>query len=234
MNIQSMNFLNRLKGCGAVNNELVVVEFNRLILNISKKLYQEGFIQSYKVFADPTAKNNAKQKIEINLRYYFDKPIFKKLKILSKPSQSHYMEYSQLAQISTKRDILFFSTTQGILTHNECKQRRIGGVLFFVCWVEIIVIKQHWLVNSLHFFCIGNGYACDTRTNILFVSLSDIALQKVRSSQRHTLSQTDDECNKHFIWSCISILYKDANITTLKKKECFTTNNTGNRWNMSR
>ena len=35
--------------------------------------------------------------------------------------------------INIRKNVLFLSTSQGILTHLECKQRKLGGILFFIC-----------------------------------------------------------------------------------------------------
>lgn len=133
MNVQSINFLSHLKNCSVVNREKINWKFSNVVLNISRKLYEEGFIQSYRVMPDPTAPGVVKKKIQVDLRYYEGKNIFKKLKFLSKPSEIRYMRYDQLAQVASKKDVVFVSTSKGLLTIDECKKHRIGGTMFFVC-----------------------------------------------------------------------------------------------------
>ena len=133
MNVQSINFLSHLKNCSVLNKERINWKYSNLVLNIARKLYEEGFVQSYRVVPDLTAPGLIKKKIEVDLRYYQDKPIFRKLKFLSKPSETRYMRYDQLAQINTKKDVVFVSTSKGLMTIDECKRHRVGGTMFFVC-----------------------------------------------------------------------------------------------------
>lgn len=133
MNIQSINFLSHLKNCAIRHKEKINWQYTNVVLNVSRKLYEEGFIQSYRVIPDPEAVGIVKKKIQVDLRYYQGKSIFKKLKILSKPSEKRYMRYDQLAQINTKKDVVFVSTSKGLMTIDECKKHQIGGTMFFLC-----------------------------------------------------------------------------------------------------
>jgi ribosomal protein S8 len=133
MNPNSINFLNRLKMCSLSSHQLVRFEWTNLTASIARKLYQEGFIQSYKIVHDPKAKNDQKRTLEVSLRYYFDKPILRNVKIISSPGEKTVLKYEQIARMSTKRDVMFFSTPHGILTADECKKAHCGGTLFFIC-----------------------------------------------------------------------------------------------------
>jgi len=130
MNIQTIKNLNKLKNASLIKSEFIILEYSFLILNIIQKLYKEGFIQSFKIKTD--LKTN-KKVILVNLRYYFNKPIFKRLKIFSSSSQSRALDFQNLSRLNIRKNVLFLSTSQGILTHLECKQRKLGGILFFIC-----------------------------------------------------------------------------------------------------
>jgi ribosomal protein S8 len=130
MNIQTIKNLNKLKNASLIKSEFIILEYSFLILNIIQNLYKEGFIQSFKIKTD--LKTN-KKVILVNLRYYFNKPIFKRLKIFSSSSQSRALDFQNLSRLNIRKNVLFLSTSQGILTHLECKQRKLGGILFFIC-----------------------------------------------------------------------------------------------------
>lgn len=131
MNSKVVNFLIELKNASLAKKEVVSVEYNHLLNNLVEVLYREGFIQSF------TIKNSfgrdKKKRICIGLRYYFNKPVFSNLKLFSKPSYLKYMKFSDICSISNKRFVCFFSTNQGILTGLDCKRKRIGGKLLFMC-----------------------------------------------------------------------------------------------------
>ena len=130
MNIQTIKNLNKLKNASLIRRESISLEYSFLILNIIQSLYKEGFIQSFKITTN--LKTN-KKFILVNLRYYFNKSIFKKLKILSSSSKIKALDFQNLSRLNIKKDVLFLSTSQGILTHLECKHRKLGGILFFIC-----------------------------------------------------------------------------------------------------
>ena len=131
MNIQTIKSLNKLKNASLIKNESVVLEYSFLVLNIVQRLYKEGFIQSFKI-KNLDSKTN-KQVILVNLRYYFNKPVFKRLKIFSNVAQNRALDYQNLSRLNIKKNVLFLSTSEGLLTHLECKQRKLGGILFFIC-----------------------------------------------------------------------------------------------------
>ena len=131
MNSKVVNFLIELKNASLAKKEIVFVEYSHLLSNLVEVLYREGFIQSF------TIKNsfgtNNKKIICVGLRYYFNKPVFSNLKLFSKPSYLKYMKFSDIANIPNKRFVCFFSTNQGILTTLDCKRKKIGGKLLFMC-----------------------------------------------------------------------------------------------------
>jgi ribosomal protein S8 len=130
MNIQTIKNLNKLKNASLIKSESISLEYSFLILNIIKNLYKEGFIQSFKITKN--LKTNKKD-ILVNLRYYFNKSIFKKLKILSSSSKIKALDFQNLSRLNIKKDVLFLSTSEGVVTHLECKYRKLGGILFFIC-----------------------------------------------------------------------------------------------------
>ena len=132
MNIQTINFLNQLKIASCTNNELIKVDFNLLTLNIVKVLYKSGLIQSFNL-EQQTFFSSRKSKIAVSIRYYYNKPVFKKLVVVSSPSKLNYLDYQSISRLNTSRDHFFFSTSKGILNSFECKQQRLGGMLLFIC-----------------------------------------------------------------------------------------------------
>lgn len=124
MNVHTIKLLNMLKNASMSNKEVLVLPENKSIGGVICLLYQEGFIRSFK-------KKNGLFFIFLSLNY--NKNSLKDLKIFSKPSSIAYLKFSEISKITSKKKVFFFSTDQGILTDLECKKKRIGGTLFFVC-----------------------------------------------------------------------------------------------------
>lgn len=135
MNIQTIKFLNQLKNASRFNKEVLTVNYNKNIFCIVKILYKEGFLQSFKIVSDSDLNSitQNKYKLLIHLRYFCDKPILNKLKIVSSPSNIKYLKFSEISRLTITKNMLFFSTSKGILTSFECKQQQVGGTLFFIC-----------------------------------------------------------------------------------------------------
>ena len=129
MNNNIIRFLVELKNASLSKKETITVEYSQLSNSLVKILYKEGFIQSFKILKE----GEDTKKIVATLRYYFNKSIFNNLKVFSKPSHLRYMKFSDSCNISDKKYVCFFSTNKGILTILECKKKKIGGKLLFMC-----------------------------------------------------------------------------------------------------
>lgn len=128
MNSTTINFLITLKNYSILKKEYLKYEYSKNILEITKCLYEEGFIQSFRIL-----NSDNKIFILILLRFFFNKPILKQLKIISTPSRKKYLSFKDLSKFSNKKYVFFISTSKGLLTLEECKKTALGGVLFFVC-----------------------------------------------------------------------------------------------------
>lgn len=128
MNKQLMNFIIALKNASQAGIETVDYRSSNAIVNLVRALYREGFIQSYNLYK---IKNISY--INVILRFYFNMPIIGKIRIISNSSNFKTLTYSELACIQIRRRVLFISTDRGILTLDECKKAKIGGVLLFLC-----------------------------------------------------------------------------------------------------
>lgn len=126
MNISVINLLLKLKSFSLIQKESVVVSYNRQYIDILRILYEKGFIQSFCLI-------NNKTSILINLRYYYNKPVFKNFKIISKPSLDTYIQVKDLYKLEDKKFVFFLSTPNGLLTSSECKRSGVGGKLLFMC-----------------------------------------------------------------------------------------------------
>ena len=131
MNIHLINLLITLKNASLVKKEKVSVLFTSISYEVVNLLFQEGFVQSFHVKEVKNSSKLIQKEIVIILRYLYDKPVFKNLKIISKPSCVRYASSNDISKLSNKRRVLFISTNKGITTDSFCKHNKIGGVLLF-------------------------------------------------------------------------------------------------------
>jgi len=132
MNITLIQLLLKLKNASLARKEIVTIKYNKLCLDLLKLLYTEGFIQSFNIQTINSPFLKKQLQISITLRYFYNKPIFKNLKIVSKPSYVKYLKLKDLCKIVDKKSVLFLSTNKGLLTSLDCKKHQIGGTLLFI------------------------------------------------------------------------------------------------------
>ena len=121
MNITLIQLLLKLKNASLARKEIVTIKYNKLCLDLLKLLYIEGFIQSFNIQTIDSPFLKKQLQISITLRYFYNKPIFKNLKIVSKPSYVKYLKLKDLCKIVDKKSVLFLSTNKGLLTSLDCK-----------------------------------------------------------------------------------------------------------------
>lgn len=132
MNIETIKNLNKLKNASLSNIDFVFLSYNKLTLNIILFLYHEGFILSFRVVVDHSARY-FKQMIKVSLRYSENKSILNNLQILSSPSNYSFFSYNEMVKIDSRKSLYCFSTNEGLLNSFKCKKRRLGGILLFIC-----------------------------------------------------------------------------------------------------
>lgn len=126
MNNKIVKFLSLIKNASLVKKNHVVVCYNDLILKCVEVLYKEGLILSYSIL-----KEKSDLKISIKLRNVDDMVLTSHIKLVSKPTHIKYLPYHQICRIVLKEKTGFFFTNKGILTLDECKKNKVGGVFSF-------------------------------------------------------------------------------------------------------
>jgi ribosomal protein S8 len=130
MNKNSIHLLTLLKVASIAKKHKVIVPFNKINIKILNSLYTNGIIQNFIQFSDL---KSTKKYLIVQLRFFFHMSTCSLIKIISKPSLYYYLSFSDLCLLFDKRQLLFLSTTAGILTSVECKQKKLGGIILFKC-----------------------------------------------------------------------------------------------------
>ncbi len=130
MNINLIKLLLKLKNASNSHKEHINCLSNKTHDILLETLYQEGLIQSF--FNQKKNTLTEKPLTNVFLRYSFNKSSFSAFKIVSTPSKIRYLTFSDLCQISDKKNILFIFTDKNLLTGTECKKHGLGGKLLFI------------------------------------------------------------------------------------------------------
>lgn len=124
------DYLTRIRNAVAANHRVVEIPASNLKKEITKILFDQGYILSYK-FEDDTVQGT----IKIALKY--DKstkePVIKQIQRISKPGLRKYAGAEELPRILNGLGIAIISTSHGVMTGKQAKKEKVGGEL--LCYV---------------------------------------------------------------------------------------------------
>ena len=124
------DYLTRIRNAVRANHRVVEIPASNLKKDITKILFEQGYILSYK-FNDSSVQGS----IKIALKYNKEtkEPIIKKLQRISKPGLRKYAGASELPRILNGLGIAIVSTSHGVMTGKQAKRDNVGGEV--LCYV---------------------------------------------------------------------------------------------------
>lgn len=125
------DYLTRIRNAYSVNKRIVQIPFSKIKEKISHILYDQGYILSYKI------EKNQNKHIFIKLALKYNRinnnSVIKSIKRISKPGLRSYCNYKNIPRVLNGLGIAIISTSQGIITDKEARQKKIGGEI--LCYV---------------------------------------------------------------------------------------------------
>ena len=124
------DYLTRVRNAVAANHRVVEIPASNLKKEITKILFDQGYILSYK-FDESTAQGS----IKIALKYdkVTKEPVIKKIQRISKPGLRKYAGANELPRILNGLGIAIVSTSHGVMTGKQAKAEKVGGEV--LCYV---------------------------------------------------------------------------------------------------
>ncbi len=115
-----------IKNAYKAGKEKVSIPYSGLKENICEILKREGFIDDFSVEGTESVST---KKINIKLGYYENKkPTVIDIKATSTPGIRFYKKAKDIRAYKNGLGAEIFSTSSGILTDVECKEKKIGGL----------------------------------------------------------------------------------------------------------
>lgn len=116
----------RIKNAAKAGKISLVVPYSKIKDSISKILMDNGFIENYSV---KDTGNIADKALEISLKYTdHKKPIILDIKTTSTPGLRIYKKVKEIKPFKSGLGIEIISTSQGMMTDIECREKNIGGL----------------------------------------------------------------------------------------------------------
>ena len=124
------DFLTRLRNAIMANHRVVEVPASNLKKEITKILFEKGYILNYKFIED-----GPQGTIKIALKYdpATKQSAIKSLRRVSTPGLRKYTGYKNMPRVINGLGIAILSTSQGVMTDKEAAQLKIGGEV--LCYV---------------------------------------------------------------------------------------------------
>ncbi|MCR5242784.1 MAG: 30S ribosomal protein S8 [Prevotella sp.] len=124
------DYLTRLRNAIMANHRVVEVPASNLKKEITKILFEKGYILNYKFIED-----GPQGTIKVALKYdpATRENAIKCLKRVSTPGLRKYTGYKDMPRVINGLGIAILSTSQGVMTDKEASQLKIGGEV--LCYV---------------------------------------------------------------------------------------------------
>ncbi len=124
------DYLTRIRNASRAGHRVVEIPASNLKKEITKILFDQGYILSYKFDEDKTQGT-----IKIALKYdkVTKEPVIRKIQRMSKPGLRKYSGSGELPRVLNGLGIAIVSTSHGVMTSKQAKQENVGGEV--LCYV---------------------------------------------------------------------------------------------------
>jgi small subunit ribosomal protein S8 len=125
------DYLTRVRNAVAAKHRMVEIPASNLKKDITKILFEKGYILNYK-FED----NDVQGNIKIALKYHpvTKMPAITSLHRVSSPGLRKYVGADELPRVLNGLGIAILSTSKGVITDKEAKALNVGGEV--ICYVS--------------------------------------------------------------------------------------------------
>ncbi|MDU8885922.1 30S ribosomal protein S8 [Yeosuana sp. MJ-SS3] len=124
------DYLTRIRNAVLANHRVVEIPASNLKKDITKILFDQGYILSYK-FEDSSVQGI----IKIALKYNKEtkESVIKKIERISKPGLRKYSSSKELPRVLNGLGIAIVSTSHGVMTVKQAQRENVGGEV--LCYV---------------------------------------------------------------------------------------------------
>jgi small subunit ribosomal protein S8 len=116
------DMLTRIRNAQRAEKVSVVIPASKLKAAIAQVLKDEGYIEDYKVRGQ-----EARNVIEIGLKYYAGKPVIERIERVSRPGLRIYKPAKEIPQVMNGLGVAIVSTSRGVMTDRKARATGIGG-----------------------------------------------------------------------------------------------------------
>ena len=123
--------LTRIRNASAAGHRVVSIPASKIKKEITKILFDQGYILSYKF--EETDNNQGSIKIALKYDQTTKQPVIQKIQRISTPGLRKYAGSTELPRILNGLGISIVSTSSGVMTGKQATKEKVGGEL--LCYV---------------------------------------------------------------------------------------------------
>ncbi|MGA0134427.1 MAG: 30S ribosomal protein S8 [Opitutales bacterium] len=123
------DFLTSLRNASQASKPAVTVQWSRIREGVAGILKQSGFIADFR-----KAERDGLPVLELTLKYVAGVPAITSIERVSKPGRRVYAGYSSVPKVIGGMGISILTTSHGVMTDAEARQKKVGGELLAKVW----------------------------------------------------------------------------------------------------
>ncbi len=126
------DMLTRLRNANTAMHETVRMPSSKLKEALAGILQKEGYIEGFSVQDDPGRPGRV---LEIRMKYTPERSrTISGIRRISKPGLRVYTKADRLPRVLGGLGVAVLSTSQGLMTDREARERRVGGEILCYVW----------------------------------------------------------------------------------------------------
>ncbi len=126
------DYLTRIRNAVAAKHRLVEIPASNLKKNITKILFEKGYILNYKF--EETENNQGNIKIALKYHPETKTPAIRTIDRVSTPGLRKYVNANELPRVINGLGVAILSTSKGVITDKEARKLNVGGEV--ICYVS--------------------------------------------------------------------------------------------------
>jgi small subunit ribosomal protein S8 len=126
------DYLTRLRNAMKANHRIVEVPASNVKKEITKILFDKGYILNYKF--EETENNQGNIKIALKYNPVTKLPAIKKIDRVSRPGLRKYSGAGDIPRVLNGLGMAIVSTSQGMMTDKEARRNNLGGEVMCVVY----------------------------------------------------------------------------------------------------
>jgi small subunit ribosomal protein S8 len=127
------DFLTRVRNGLHAQRQDVRIPASGLKRELARILADEGYITSYDEIPPSSASPGGE--IRVTLKYTGDRvPVISGLERVSRPGRRTYVDHAHIPRVQGGMGTAIISTSRGVMTGHEARQRRVGGEVVARVW----------------------------------------------------------------------------------------------------